>query len=68
MARAKKADEKAKETDAATIQISVDDFVRTRDAVSFASMLLFIFDSPRHHIITNNAAHANSHHECLRTL
>jgi hypothetical protein len=43
MARGKKAEEKAKETDAATIQISVDDFVRTRDAVS--SLDAFVYPS-----------------------
>ncbi|KAI9771101.1 MAG: hypothetical protein M1840_002452 [Geoglossum simile] len=56
MARAKKADEKAKETDAATIQISVDDFVRTRDAVvtGLSTLQAAVQDLSRAYIIHTN--------------
>jgi len=56
MARAKKAEEKAKETDAATIQISVDDFVRTRDAVvtGLSTLQAAVQDLSRAYIIHTN--------------
>ncbi|KAH0551700.1 hypothetical protein GP486_007081 [Trichoglossum hirsutum] len=56
MARGKKAEEKAKETDAATIQISVDDFVRTRDAVvtGLSTLQAAVQDLSRAYIIHTN--------------
>ncbi|KAH0542137.1 hypothetical protein FGG08_003437 [Glutinoglossum americanum] len=56
MARAKKAEEKAKETEAATIQISVDDFVRTRDAVvtGLSTLQAAVQDLSRAYIIHTN--------------
>lgn len=61
MARPKKSEEKAK--DQATLQVSIEDFVRTRDSVSHVQFSLLCRDSKStlalHHSLRRDV---NTHH------